>query len=53
VLAQLTEIFEKTALDGLMVIFPDYLTMLPVFAEKILPVLRARFPGKIKEALDA
>lgn len=52
VLARLTEIFEKTALDGLMVIFPDYLAMLPVFAQEILPVLRARFPGKVKVAAD-
>lgn len=50
ILEKLTEIFEKTELDGLMVIFPEYLTMLPIFAKEILPVLRQRFPGKIREA---
>jgi pyrimidine oxygenase len=43
---RLSEIFEKTSLDGLMLIFPDYLTGLPIFGEKVLPVLRERFPSK-------
>lgn len=49
VLAKLSEIFEKTALDGLMVIFPEYLSMLPIFAREILPVLRERFPGRVAD----
>ena len=47
---RLSEIFERTSLDGLMLIFPDYLTALPIFGEKVLPVLRERFPGRVKEA---
>ncbi|WP_093221827.1 LLM class flavin-dependent oxidoreductase [Sphingomonas sp. NFR15] len=53
VIARLSEIFEKTSLDGLMLIFPDYLTALPIFGEKVLPVLRERFPAKVMEAADA
>ncbi|EIZ81010.1 luciferase family protein [Novosphingobium sp. Rr 2-17] len=49
VIERLSEIFEKTSLDGLMLIFPDYLTALPVFGEKVLPVLRERFPAKVAE----
>jgi pyrimidine oxygenase len=49
VIERLSEIFEKTSLDGLMLIFPDYLTGLPIFGEKVLPVLRARFPSKVAE----
>jgi pyrimidine oxygenase len=30
-------------LDGVMLIFPDYLHGIPVFAEAVLPRLRARF----------
>jgi pyrimidine oxygenase len=49
VIERLSEIFERTSLDGLMLIFPDYLTGLPIFGEKVLPVLRQRFPAKIAE----
>lgn len=31
-------------LDGLMLLFPDYLEGIPVFASEIMPKLRARFP---------
>ncbi|HEY0269554.1 MAG TPA: LLM class flavin-dependent oxidoreductase, partial [Sphingomonas sp.] len=47
VIRRLSEIFEQTSLDGLMLIFPDYLTGMPTFAEKVLPVLRQRFPAKV------
>jgi pyrimidine oxygenase len=50
---RLSEIFEKTSLDGLMLIFPDYLTGLPVFGEKVLPVLRQRFPARAAETAHA
>lgn len=50
VIERLSEIFEKTSLDGLMLIFPDYLTGLPIFGEKVLPVLRERFPAGAVEA---
>jgi len=53
VIARLSEIFEKTSLDGLMLIFPDYLTALPIFGEKVLPVLRERFPAKVLEGTNA
>jgi pyrimidine oxygenase len=49
VIERLSEIFEKTSLDGLMLIFPDYLTGLPLFGEKVLPVLRQRFPSNVAE----
>lgn len=49
VIERLSEIFEKTSLDGLMLIFPDYLTGLPIFGEKVLPVLRQRFPARVPE----
>ncbi|PRY17815.1 LLM class flavin-dependent oxidoreductase [Kineococcus rhizosphaerae] len=32
---------EDTGLDGVMLIFPDYLRDLPVFGERVLPALRA------------
>lgn len=47
---RLSEIFEKTSLDGLMLIFPDYHAALPVFGEKVLPVLRERFPAQMATA---
>lgn len=43
---KLITLLDAADLDGLMLIFPDYLTGLPTFAEKILPALRARFPEK-------
>jgi pyrimidine oxygenase len=33
-------------LDGVMLIFPDYLEGVPLFAEQVMPVIRARFPGE-------
>jgi pyrimidine oxygenase len=53
VIERLSEIFEKTSLDGLMLIFPDYLTGLPIFGEKVLPVLRERFPARSVESASA
>jgi pyrimidine oxygenase len=47
VIERLSEIFEQTSLDGLMLIFPDYLASLPVFGEKVLPLLRQRFPAQV------
>jgi pyrimidine oxygenase len=45
----LTEIFSETSLDGLMLIFPDYLKSIPILGEKVLPVIRERFPARIAE----
>ena len=49
VIEQLTELFETAQTDGLMLIFPDYLKGIPIFGNEVLPVLRERFPGKVKE----
>lgn len=49
VIERLSEIFARTSLDGLMLIFPDYLTGMPIFGEKVLPVLRRRFPSRVPE----
>jgi pyrimidine oxygenase len=48
VIEQLTELFEVSQTDGLMLIFPDYLTGIPTFGKEVLPALRERFPGKVK-----
>lgn len=53
VIDRLTEIFEVSGTDGLMLIFPDYLTGIPKFGQEVLPVLRERFPGKVKVGADA
>jgi pyrimidine oxygenase len=34
-------------LDGIMLIFPDYLKSIPIFAREILPRIRARFPAGV------
>ena len=39
------EILERCDLDGMMLIFPDYLASMPIFAREILPQIRARFPA--------
>lgn len=38
-------LFEETELDGLMVVFPDYLKSMPVYSSEIAPKIRARFPS--------
>jgi len=45
VAARLIELIEGCELDGLMLVFPDYLASMPVFATEIMPKIRARFPG--------
>lgn len=50
VIERLSAIFEHTSLDGLMLIFPDYHASLPIFGEKVLPVLRERFPAQMEAA---
>jgi pyrimidine oxygenase len=47
VIEKLTELFEVSGTDGLMLIFPDYMKDIPIFGEKVLPVLRERFPGRV------
>ena len=43
VAARLIELIESCELDGLMLVFPDYLASMPVFATEIMPRIRARF----------
>jgi len=43
VAARLIEMLEACELDGAMLIFPDYLRGIPLFAESVLPRLRAHF----------
>jgi len=42
--AHLMKILDDCDLDGLMLIFPDYLRGIPLFAQGILPRIRERFP---------
>jgi pyrimidine oxygenase len=46
VATRLIEMIEYCDLDGVMLIFPDYLKSMPVFAREIMPRIRARFPEK-------
>lgn len=46
VAAYLERMLDECRLDGLMLIFPDYLEGIPLFAAQILPRLRARFPER-------
>ncbi len=43
VAARLIELIESCELDGLMLVFPDYIASMPVFAAEIMPRIRARF----------
>ena len=49
---QIGELLEAAGTDGLMLIFDDYLTGIPIFGNEILPALRERFPGKIAAAME-
>ena len=44
---RLIEQIEYCQLDGTMLIFPDYLKSMPIFASEIMPRLRARFPAHV------
>ena len=41
-MGHINTVVEGAELDGLMIIFPDYLEDLPPFGESVLPVLRAQ-----------
>jgi pyrimidine oxygenase len=41
---RLIQLIERCELDGLMLIFPEYLTGMRVFANAILPRVRGHFP---------
>lgn len=46
VVEQIGELLEESTLDGLMLIFPDYLTGMPIFGAEVLPALRERFGAR-------
>lgn len=50
---QCISLIENCDLDGLMLIFPDYHANIPVFAEKIMPQIKAAFPSKEAVAENA
>ncbi len=52
VAARMIEVIERCSLDGMMLIFPDYLRSMPVFANEIMPLVRAAFTTG-KEMADA
>jgi len=41
---RLIEMIDRCQLDGAMLIYPDYLKSMPIFAREIMPKIRARFP---------
>lgn len=43
VVEQIGDLLEESTLDGLMLIFPEYLKAMPTFGAEVLPPLRARF----------
>ncbi|MFT4089971.1 MAG: LLM class flavin-dependent oxidoreductase [Asticcacaulis sp.] len=43
VTAGLIDMIEQSGIDGMMLIFPDYITGIKTFAEKVQPALKARF----------
>ena len=43
VAARLIDLIEGCGLDGVMLVFPDYLASMPVFAAEIMPRIRAAF----------
>lgn len=49
---RLGDLLEESEIDGLMLIFPDYLTGMPLFGAEVLPALRERFPARTLEAAD-
>lgn len=50
---RLIDMFECCAIDGMMVIFPDYLKSMPVFANEIMPQIRAKFPQQTVSLANA
>lgn len=49
VTAELLRLTDEADLDGLMLIFPDYLTDLPYFGTAVMPALRAAAHQSTKE----
>ncbi|ASG23920.1 LLM class flavin-dependent oxidoreductase [Nitrospirillum viridazoti] len=45
--AKLIDMLGGCDLDGMMLIFPDYITGVPRFAQEVLPAIREAFPTKV------
>ena len=45
VAAKMIEVIGSCSLDGMMLIFPDYLRSMPIFAAEIMPLVRSSFPA--------
>ncbi|MBB6251996.1 LLM class flavin-dependent oxidoreductase [Nitrospirillum iridis] len=45
--AKLIDMLGGCDLDGMMLIFPDYITGVPRFAQEVLPAIREAFPGTL------
>jgi pyrimidine oxygenase len=43
---RLIEMIDRCDLDGIMLIFPEYLQSMPIFAREIMPQIRSRFPER-------
>lgn len=43
---KVVQLLEEAELDGLALVFPDYLTGIEMFGAEVLPALRAQFAGK-------
>ncbi|MDB5394026.1 MAG: luciferase [Rhodospirillales bacterium] len=43
---RLIELIDRCELDGIMLIFPEYLQSMPIFAREIMPQIRTRFPER-------
>jgi pyrimidine oxygenase len=47
---RLSNLLGDSELDGAMLIFPDYLEGVPLFAEQVMPAIRGRFPALLPPA---
>ncbi|MCE3043836.1 LLM class flavin-dependent oxidoreductase [Legionella sp. 16cNR16C] len=47
IMERILEIFDRTHIDGMMIIFPDYLHDIPIFAKEILPGIRKKYRHEI------
>jgi pyrimidine oxygenase len=50
---RMIEMLDHCDLDGMMLIFPDYLASMPVFAAEIMPRIRSAFPSQIMQLAHA
>jgi pyrimidine oxygenase len=50
---RMIEMLDHCDLDGVMLIFPDYLASMPIFAAEIMPRIRNAFPSQIMQLAHA